>query len=476
MTLDPDICYKALAARDPRFDGRFFVAVGSTGIYCRSVCTAKTPRRESCTFHRSAAAAERAGYRPCMRCRPELAPGSAPVDAAGRLAAAAAERIEDNALGEMSVARLAAELGVSDRHLRRVMEREYGVSPIELAQTQRLLMAKRLLTDTRMPVGEVAFASGFASLRRFNALFTERYRLSPTALRRSAGAAGESNVLVCELGYRPPLDWPAMLRFLRHRATRGVEVVSADAYSRTVAIGKHRGWVTVVRGARPNSLRVEVPASLAPVLAPLLARVKRLFDLGATPAIIEEHLGELARARPGLRVPGCFGGFEMAVRAILGQQVSVQGATTLAGRFAEAFGEPIETPVPGLTHLAPTAARVASARVEEIAAIGIPRARAASMHALAMAVASGQVVLDRCADPVAAIYQLQQLPGIGEWTAQYVAMRALGWPDAFPHTDLGVRKALGMPTPKQALEMAEAWRPWRAYAVMHLWASLEENP
>lgn len=473
MKLDDSMCWQALQSRDSRFDGVFFVGVSTTGIYCRTVCTAKSPRRDRCSFYGSAAAAERAGYRPCLRCRPELAPGHARIDSVSRLAAAAATRIEEGALTEKSVQELAAEMGITDRHLRRVVESELGVSPIELAQTQRLLLAKRLLTDTRLPITEVAFASGFSSLRRFNALFRQRYRLNPRDLRKRKPAEVPPGTLVCELSYRPPLDWESLLGFLSHRACRGVEEITDGRYTRTVAIGKHRGWIAAAPALNKHALRVELSASLAPALSPALAGIKRLFDLSANPQRIAEHLGALALSSPGLRVPGAFDGFEMAIRAILGQQISVKGASTLAGRFAAAFGEPIETPCESLTHITPAAARVAEAHPEEIIHLGILPARARSILALAEAVAQKRILLQSGADVESTISRLKELPGIGEWTAQYIAMRALSWPDAFPHTDLGIYKALCETNPKRVLEIAEAWRPWRSYAVMHHWKTLE---
>jgi AraC family transcriptional regulator, regulatory protein of adaptative response / DNA-3-methyladenine glycosylase II len=473
MDLDANSCYQAMLARDPRFDGRFFVGVATTGIYCRTICTVRTPRRESCTFYPSPSAAERAGYRPCLRCRPELAPGSAPVDAAGRLAAAVASRIEDGALADRRVEELAAEIGVSDRHLRRVLKSQLGVTPVELAQTQRLLLAKRLLTDTGLSVTDVAFASGFSSVRRFNALFRERYRLNPTDLRKARTLAVSSETLVCELSYRPPLDWDALLDFVAGRASRGVEARDGSRYLRTVAFGAHRGWITVEPSPGAPALRVTLAAALLPVLMPTLARVKRLFDLAAEPQQIAAHLGPLAAARPGLRVPGAFDGFEVAVRAVLGQQVSVAAASTLASRLTAAFGEPIETPVASLTHLPPTAAQVAGLEPTALASIGIPAARARSIVALAGAVAREEISLEPGAEIGATMARLKALPGIGEWTAQYIAMRALAWPDAFPHTDLGIQKALEETDPRRVLHIAEAWQPWRAYAAMHLWRLLE---
>ena len=473
MHIDADICYRAMISRDTRFDGVFFVGVSTTGIYCRTVCTAKRPRKDRCTFYPSAAAAENRGFRPCLRCRPELAPGNARVDAVGRLAAAAASRIEDGALTDSSIEELAADMGVSDRHLRRAIRTEFGVSPIELAQTQRLLLAKRLLTDTDLSIIDVAFASGFSSLRRFNALFKERYRLNPSQLRRRRPAAALPETIVCEVAYRPPLDWEALAAFLAARATSGVEWLDGRRYLRTAGFGRHKGWLAVEPSRRPNTLRVELAASLAPALPHALARVKRLFDLTADPDEIAARLGPLAEARPGLRVPGAFDGFEMAVRAILGQQVSVRAATTLAGRVAEAFGEPVETPFEQLTRLAPTPARLAGLDAADLVALGVGAPRARAILALAREVAGSGLALEPGRDVEATLERLRALPGVGEWTAQVVAMRALGWPDAFPHTDLGVRKALGMITPTRVLAAAERWRPWRAYATMHLWHSLE---
>jgi len=473
--MNHESCYQAILTHDTRFDGAFFVGVLTTKIYCRTVCTAKTPRSENCRFFSTAAAAEQAGFRPCLRCRPELAPGNARIDAGGRLAADAIRRIEDGALMEMRLEELAAVMGITDRHLRRVIQTEFGVSPIELVQTQRLLLAKRLLTDTNLPITEIAFASGFASLRRFNALFKERYRLNPTELRKSRSDAIASETLVCDLAYRPPFDWQFMLNYLKARALRGVEAVEGDGYLRTVASGKHRGWLSVRAITDKAILRVELSASLAATLLPTLARIKRQFDLSADPQQIARQLGTLASANPGLRVPGAFNGFEIAVRAILGQQVSVKSATTLAGRFVAAFGQPLKTPFASLTHLTPTAEQVASANVEELTSLGIIGSRAKSILALAKAVAEGKLDLVPGSNVEETISRLKELPGIGEWTAQYIAMRALSWPDAFPHTDLGIYKALGETRPKHVLQIAEAWRPWRAYAVMHLWKSLEDK-
>jgi len=481
MTLDSATCYRALRARDARFDGRFFVAVSSTRIYCRPVCTVKPPRRENCRFYPSAAAAESAGYRPCLRCRPELAPGNASVDATTRVAQAAASLIEDRALDADGLEAVASRLGITDRHLRRAFGAEFGVSPVEFAQTQRLLLAKRLLTDTALPVTEIAFASGFGSLRRFNALFKSRYRLQPGQLRRHmrGTVAPAADALNFELSFRPPYDWEAIGSFLGARAIAGVEAFGDGCYRRTVRVAQegkqHLGWVEIGLSPKKPALRVAVSASLARVLPPVLSRVKALMDLACNPTEVAQALGDLAKHHPGMRVPGAFDGFEVAVRAILGQQVTVAAARTVAGRFAAALGDAVATPFGALTTVFPTAARVADEASGRIARLGMPGARARSVVALARAVADGDLVLMPNADIEATLDRLRALPGVGEWTAQYIAMRALAWPDAFPHTDLGVMKALGMQEARRVLAAGEAWRPWRAYAVMHLWQSLAKE-
>ena len=473
MPLDSATCYRAMRARDTRFDGRFYVAVSSTRIYCRPVCTVRPPKRENCRFFPSAAAAELEGYRPCLRCRPELAPGNSSIDATSRLAQAAASLIEDGTLDEAGIEGLADRLKISERHVRRAFGAEFGVSPIAFAQTQRLLLAKRLLTDTRLPVTEVALASGFNSLRRFNALFKARYRLNPMQLRKALPAlARADDALRFELSYRPPYDWPGLLAFLAARAIPGVEKVEGRAYRRTVLLPSHRGWLQVEASPRKHALQVTLSASLAKVVPVVLGRVKSLTDVACHPAEVAQALGALAAKDPGARVPGAFDGFEVAVRAILGQQVSVAAARTLAGRFVAGFGEPLETPFAGLYATFPAAARIARLAPAKIAALGMPASRARTILGMARAVDRGEIELAPNADIERTLERLRALPGVGEWTAQYIAMRALAWPDAFPHTDLGVLKALREKDPRRALAAAEAWRPWRAYAVMHLWRSL----
>ncbi len=486
MTLDDNACYRALLARDARFDGVFFTGVKTTGIYCRPVCTARTPGRERCRFFNSAALAEQAGFRPCLICRPELAPGHAPVDRTGTVARAAAARIEAGALnGTRDVGggleTLAASLGLSSRQLRRAVRQELGVSPVELAQTSRLLLAKRLIAETQLPMVQVALAAGFDSVRRFNSLFQSHYRLTPSELRRAKSPAVDGDCLRLVLSHRPPLAWDAMLRFLAARAIAGVECVTDGAYLRTVAIGEHRGWLKVTPVADRHLLAVELSTELAPALPAILARLRNLFDLDARPDVIAGQLAldPLLRAsvkrQPGLRVPGAFDGFELGLRAIVGQQVSVRGASTLAGRIAERFGEGIRTPVPCLNRLTPAAASIGGAGSGMLVGLGLPAARAESLRNLARAVERREIDLELGVDPTAIVAQLVELPGIGPWTAEYIAMRALRWPDAWPAGDLGLLKAARLKSARELERKAEPWRPWRAYGAMHLWESLAMN-
>ena len=475
MTLTPEQCYQAVKTRDARFDGRFFVAVKTTRIYCRPICRVKTPMQKNCRFFSYAAAAEMAGYRPCKRCRPELAPGNSLMEVSSQLARNAAQQINQDFLADHSLSDLAARLGVTDRQMRRVFGEEFGVSPVEFWQTQRLLLAKQLLTDSRMPVTSVALASGFKSLRRFNALLKERYRLTPTELRKQQkpSAPGSFSEFSFRLNYRPPLDWERLLGFLTQRAIPCVEAVRHGVYLRTVSVRRQNrdftGHMEVSRDADKNVLCVRLSNSLAPVCAVVLERVKRLFDLSADPVVIDAALGSLALNKPGLRVPGSFDGFEMAIRAILGQHVSVTAARTLAGRLVLRSGVPLQTSFPELTHLFPTPERLVATNAETIGRLGITRKRAETLIALSQAVANGVLQLEPGSRVEDTFRELRRIPGIGEWTVQYIAMRALSWPDAFPHTDLAVKKGLGHESPKKILQLAEKWRPWRAYATLHLW-------
>ena len=487
MLLDHDICTRALEARDARFDGVFFVGITSTGIYCRPICPARATLRKNRRYFSNAAAAERSGFRPCLRCRPELAPGLARIDAAPRLAHAAARRIAAGALDGRDVNHLATSLGVSARQLRRAMRQEIGVSPIELAQTHRLLLAKQLLTETPLAVSRVAFASGFQSLRRFNAVFLERYRLNPQSLRKRVTVVGRephepTDVVRLSLAYRPPLAWDALLAFVAARAAPAVEHVQDGSYARTLHVDGHSGTIRVSRArksvrqpiAERDGLQLEVSASLLPVLLAVVARVRRLFDLDAEPEKIASHLtsagfGVLRGEARGIRVPGAADTFELAIRAVLGQQVSVKGATTLMSRLTDAFGEPFHTEHAPLTHLPVAPERLAGATPRDIAGIGLPLARATTLHTMAREVASGALHIDPDADVRALTRQLMELPGVGPWTAEYIMMRAVHWPDAFPASDLVLRRSAGGITPARLLRLSERWRPWRSYAAMHLW-------
>jgi AraC family transcriptional regulator of adaptative response / DNA-3-methyladenine glycosylase II len=477
MELDFEACYRAARARDGRFDGRFYVGITSTRIYCRPICPARPPKRDHMRFYPHAAAAEGAGFRPCLRCRPERAPGLAPVDAVSRLVGAAMAGIEEHALSSARVGELAAALGVSERHLRRVTESQLGVSPIELAQTQRLLLAKRLLRDTALSLTEIAYASGFGSVRRFNALFKSRYGLNPRAVR--GGDSRHEGVNV-QLDFRPPLAWSSLLAYLRLRAIPGVEMVDATHYRRTVRIGDQARWIEVSMHASGSALNLQVSPSLIRNIGAVIARVKHLFDLGSAPLAVSELLGQdsllgaTVKRIPGLRVAGAFDGFELAVRTILGQQISVKSASTVAGRWAAALGAPLATPYAELNRLAPRPVDMLDRSEAELAALGMVGARARSLIGLAAAVAERQVNLSLASVVEEQIEKLQSLPGIGPWTANYIAMRALHWPDAFPTGDLMLMRAANLPE-KQLLRRAEAWRPWRAYAAHYLWQSLP-NP
>jgi AraC family transcriptional regulator of adaptative response / DNA-3-methyladenine glycosylase II len=474
--------YHALTAHDSRFDGVFFVGVTSTGIYCRPVCRVKTPKAANCRFYETAQEAEQAGFRPCLRCRPELAPGNAPVDDAQRIAQLIVQRLAEGQLDDApGLEAIASQFELSSRQIRRIVQHELGVPPIQLLLTRRLLLAKQLLTETTWPMTDVAFASGFASLRRFNDAFTRRYGMPPTRLRKKASdgvsmVAGETSVL--QLSYRPPYDWEGILRFLAARALTGVEHVTDRSYARTVQLGNATGWIRITQAKKQHALLVEFSNTLSPVLPAMLARLRALFDLDARPDVIAKLLAKDAtlaaavRANPGLRVPGAFNGFEMGWRAILGQQVTVKAATTIARRFVDAFGESMVTPIPELYRLTPVPARVAEASVDDVARHGIIAARARSIIALARAQGSARLCLDGAAHhhPEESITRLAELPGIGPWTANYIAMRAMRWPDAFPKEDIAVRNNLGGVSAKEAEARSQAWRPWRSYAVMHVWS------
>jgi AraC family transcriptional regulator of adaptative response / DNA-3-methyladenine glycosylase II len=479
--LTPDACERALDARDARFDGLFFVGITTTRIYCRPVCPARVSYHDRRRFFDSAASAERAGFRPCLRCRPELAPGRALIDAVPRLARVAAHRIAAGALNGRGVAQLAQELGVSDRHLRRVLEHELGVSPLELAQTHRLLLAKRLLADTALPVTRIAYASGFQSLRRFNSVFREQYRLSPSALRRGPQAAGGADDRVAPgryvrltLAYRAPLAWDALLAVLGRDTMPGVELVEAGRYGRTVRLDGKSGVVFAANsnGATRTHLEVDVSPALLPALMPLLARLRHLFDLDAEPTVVDAQLEQggldrLVARRPGLRIPGAFDGFEAAMRALLGGRAGV-AASEPACRVVEALGEPIPTGHPALRHIAPDPGRIAEAGVARLVALGVRRGVAEALVSIARALMDRSLWLEPGSDLAAAHRALRTIDGISERLATRIVMHALHWPDAFDASDLALQRGAGVTGPTELRARAEQWRPWRAYAALHL--------
>ena len=481
MLMEPDAAYLALCARDARFDGRLFVGVTSTGVYCRPVCRVRTPRRENCRFFDTRAQAEAAAFRPCMKCRPEIAPGLSHMDSSRALADTAARWIEHAVHSGESTAlpTLARRLGVTDRHLRRIFQAAHGVAPRDYLATQRLLLAKQLLTDTVQPVTQVALASGYTSLRRFNAAFVERYRLNPTQLRRSGPAAPADAPL--RLAYRPPYDVAQVLSFFERRVVTDMEDVQGLEIRRTLG-WLHQGqalagWLSMRFVPDRHEVHVHTSPNLAPVLGAVMQRVRQALDLDADPDRIDPVLATLpVPGMPGTRLPGTLDGFEVAVRVILGQQVTVKAAQTLVQRVADRFGTPVDTPWPKLNRVFPDAATLAGADPEVVGRLGIVRQRVRAIQALAQAVVDGRLQLHRSAPLQSTLDTLRALPGVGEWTTQVIAMRALAWPDAWPASDIGLMNALGSRDPKQITALGEVWRPWRAYAVMRLWHHLETTP
>ncbi len=460
MKLDPEICYRALTSRDARFDGRFFTGVVSTGVYCRPVCPAQTPKPENCRYYACAAAATEAGFRPCLRCRPEASPGTPAWQGTSATVSRAMRLIDSGILDADGVDQLADRLGVGARHLRRLFKDHLGAPPLAVGQTRRLLFAKKLIDETSLPMTEIAFSAGFQSIRRFNASIRRTYGRAPRDLRRKrdghipSDTSGED--LRLKLTGRPPYDWQAILDFLRPRATPGVEAVDQDSYRRTLGRGKTQGVIEVrmmdaAMARRKSSaarvvLELRMSQALVRALVDIVERVRSLFDLRADPAAIAAHLRKdsllapRVKARPGLRAPGAWDRFELAVRAVLGQQVTVRGATTLAGRLAHIFGELSTVDTVGeLSRIFP---RPAVLRTADVATIGLPRARAETIRCLAEAVYREPLILDAGRRPEECIARLRELPGIGDWTAQYIAMRALHEPDAFPAGDLGLRRSL----------------------------------
>jgi AraC family transcriptional regulator of adaptative response / DNA-3-methyladenine glycosylase II len=486
MHLDRDVCDRARLARDPRFDGLFFIGVKSTGIYCRPICPARPPRPENIVYYPTAAAAAAAGLRPCLRCRPETAPGTPAWNGTAASVSRAMHLIRQGALNDGSVDQLADRLGLSARHLRRLFRKHIGATPKAIADHQRLLFAKKLVMETDMPITQAALASGYGSLRRFNAAFRKGVGRTPSRMRSSRSqpqAVPASGVrCILDLSYRPPYNWDRMLAFFQRRAIPGVEHVANGIYRRTVRLGSGRGEIAVRHATRGFGLRLEICLTDDRNLMIVVERVKRMFDLDANPNAIhwtlrhDPLLDRLIRQAPGLRLPGSWDPFETAVRAVIGQQISVKGAVTQMGRLVRQAGRPYDSAEDvHLTHFFPEAAELADM---DWTAIGMPGARKTTLRLLAEKVASGALSLEEAAGLPAFIDAMTQMRGIGEWTANYIAMRALGEPDAFPASDLGILKALqegpDRPTGKQASTRAENWRPWRAYACMYLWHSLEE--
>ncbi|HEV7367485.1 AlkA N-terminal domain-containing protein [Arenibaculum sp.] len=487
--LDPEISYRAIQSRDRRFDGRLFVGVTSTGIYCRPVCPARTPMPAHCRFYASAAAAQEAGFRPCLRCRPETAPDLGAWRGTSNTVSRGLALIAEGALDgeDAGVERLAERLGVGGRQLRRLFEQHLGASPIAVAQTRRVLFAKQLIHDTRLPMAEVALASGFGSVRRFNETFQRLFGRPPGALRRKGvtplpeGTVAATGVTV-ELRYRPPYDWPAMLAYLRARAIAGIERVEGEVYRRTVLHDGAPGTVEIAHAPHRSSLSATIRVPCVRGLPSVVARIRRVFDLGADIAAIGAHLARdpllapLVAERPGLRAPGGWDGFELAVRAVLGQQVTVEAARRLAGALVRLCGTPIaaaDRGDPALAFAFPTPAQVAAA---DLSALGMPGARKAALLALAEAVLADPGLFEPLGSVEETVARLRAIRGVGEWTAHYIALRAVREPDAFPASDIGLmRGAAGpdgrRPTATELRGRAEPWRPWRAYAAQHLWTA-----
>lgn len=473
MNLDLQVCSRARVTRDARFDGKFFIAVRSTGIYCRPICPVRTLKESSVRYYPTAAAAAEAGFRPCLRCRPESSPGTPAWQGTSTTVSRALRLIGEGALEDGGVEVLAERLGVGSRHLRRLFLQHLGATPGAVAQTRRLHFAKRLIDETSLPLNEVALASGFGCVRRFNAGVRKVYDRTPSQIRRLARQTEvqPENQYLFRLHFRPPYHWVALLEFLAARATPGVEVVEGGTYRRTISVGGRDGSFEVSMAGEGDALLLRISFGDPQALFFIVERVRAMFDLNADWAAIgqslraDDSLTGRVEADPGIRVPGCWNGFELAVRAILGQQVTVKGATTLAGRMASRFGRPFRGAA-GLTYLFPAPEVLADAPLGEI---GLTGARVATVRALARAVCCGKIGFDGRLDSETVLTRLREISGIGDWTARYVAMRALGEPDAFPSGDLGLLRALGLGTPRELERRAEAWRPWRAYAAMYLW-------
>ncbi len=478
MALDRRVCRRARLSRDARFDGKFFIAVLSTRIYCRPICPARNSKEENVLYFATAAAAAEAGFRPCLRCRPECSPGTLAWFGTSNTVSRALRLIGESGMEE-GVEALADHLGVGSRHLRRLFLKHLGATPSAVAQTRRLHFAKKLIDETSLPMTQVALAAGFGCVRRFNAAIKSIYHRTPTQIRALARrtAVQPENQYLFHLPFRPPLDWNGVLSFLAARTTPGVELVELGSYRRSISLNGGHGYLEALLDQGSHALAVRVQFGDPSALFFIIERVRAMFDLNADWAAIvrtlrsDPGLSALVEANPGLRVPGCWSGFELATRAILGQQISVKGATALAGRMVHAFGQPFPAGR-NLTHLFPSPEILADAK---LAGIGLPAARAETIRTLARAVCEGSISFERVADTGAFLNRLCGIPGIGKWTAQYIAMRALAEPDAFPCGDLGLLHALGIANPHELERRAESWRPWRAYAVMYLWNAASQG-
>ena len=485
-TTNEQVYERARLSRDARFDGHFFIGVRTTGIYCRPICPANSPKSENVTFFPTAAAAGEAGYRPCLRCRPETAPGSPAWAGTSTTVRRGLRLIAAGALEDGDVESLAERLGVTSRHLRRLFAKHLGASPLSVAHTQRLHFAKRLIDETRLPMQEISLAAGYGSVRRFNDAFRKSYGRTPRELRkvRDDIQVQESNApLTVRLPYREPFDFGRMLSFFRYRAIPGVERITEDGYTRSILVDDTPGLLNIRHSKQAKFLTLTLTGVATTSLFEVVQRAREIFDLdapvGEIGAILgaDAHLQTLLEDLPGVRVPGAWDGFELTVRAILGQQVSVAAATTLAGRIANRYGEPFEAsatddPV-APTRLFPTPAKLARARFNNI---GLTTSRAETIRALSKTVQRGELHFDFSQDPDEFCAALTRIKGIGDWTAQYVAMRVLKHPDAFPASDLGLLKAIDpdrKTSPSQLAERADDWRPWRAYAALLLW---QANP
>jgi AraC family transcriptional regulator of adaptative response / DNA-3-methyladenine glycosylase II len=483
--MDDSACRAAVRSRDPRFDGRFVHAVTSTGIYCRPSCPARTPAEQHMRFYPSAAAAQAAGFRACKRCRPDASPGAPDWDVRGDTVARAMRLIGDGMVDRDGVPGLAAALGYSPRQLERLLASELGAGPSALAAAARVRSARALVESTALPLGEIAFAAGYTSIRSFNAAVRSTYATTPSALRTAARRTRpeaddrHDGPVRLRLAYREPLEVSNLLGHLVATAVPGVEEWRDGAYRSTVRLP--HGWgVVAVRPPTRGAFDVTLHLTDLRDLPAAVARTRRMLDLDADPVAVDTalstdpHLAPLVTGTPGRRVPRTLDPAAMALRAVLGQQVSTAAARTHAGRLVAAFGDPIEIPDGGLTHLFPTPARLAGDPDGVAAVLAMPSSRRTTLLALAGALADGRLRLDPGADWAAARQLLAELPGIGPWTIETIAMRALGDPDAFVAADLGVRTAartLGLPSGAGLLRAARAWSPWRAYAVQHLWAT-----